>query len=157
MKAERIPGAMLLHAWPLAAASLIVVNVLWVRPAHPGLVSGKLSGAGICFLLPVVLAAVWEWLVFGAQRLGAHVRLPGAGLAAAASLAGGGYYAALELVPEAGRLHEAMIGAVSGSAVHVTRDPTDLACLVLTPIACLYLRRSIGASPAALTTRGRSP
>ena len=71
-----VPGAMLLHPWPLAAALCLVVNMMWLRPHRPGVISGKLSDFGICFLLPVVLAATCEWVLFVLGRLGLRTWVP---------------------------------------------------------------------------------
>lgn len=66
---EPVPGAALLHPWTLAAFGLIVFND-WVLKKHwVGWWSGKLSDFGICFLLPVVLVALIEWLQRGRSWL----------------------------------------------------------------------------------------
>ena len=60
MSRERAPGMALLH--PLAPLSLLVLllNDHWLKHAHPGLVSGKLSDFAAVFLLPLLLHALFE-------------------------------------------------------------------------------------------------
>ena len=153
-----MPGAALLHPWPLAAAALILVNHLWLRRMHPGFWSGKLSDIGICFLLPIVIVATWEWFVVATRSLrGGGGDSPRA-VPLAAVFVAGAYFTALKLWPVAGRWHAELVRSVAGSAQSITRDPSDLVCLVFTVMAYLYLcrwrRRRAQAPPAAATQGG---
>ena len=60
MSHTRAPGAALLH--PLLPFSLLVllVNDHWLKHAHPGVLSGKLSDFATMLLLPVLLHALFE-------------------------------------------------------------------------------------------------
>jgi hypothetical protein len=59
---RRAPGDALLHPAALAAIALLLANDHWLKHAHPGVVSGKLSDfAGLAFF-PLVLVSAWEQL-----------------------------------------------------------------------------------------------
>jgi hypothetical protein len=149
-RATGTPGAALLHPAPAAAFALVALNDLWLKPWHPGWLSGKLSDLGLCFLLPVFLVALWEWGAWVVVRLrrrgrwaaGRGVKLGACGLAA-------GYFAALQIVPAAAELHVAVLGALVPTVRFVvTPDVSDLIALLITPLAWLYLgRRLPGATP----------
>ncbi len=143
MRTTRIPGLFLCHPAPIVAAAVILVNDLVVKPHWPGVVSGKLSGLGICFLLPLVVAAAWEWGAWLLERL----RLPRPVvpphlLALLSCLLAASYYAALELSPAWIEVHRTLIAALGGARhAAVTRDLTDLGCLPLVPLAGVFLLR----------------
>jgi hypothetical protein len=65
---SRAPGAALLH--PLAGLCLVTLltNDHWLKHAHPGFLSGKLSDFAAVFLLPVLLHALFELSYFRATR-----------------------------------------------------------------------------------------
>lgn len=138
-----VPGGVLLHPLPIAAALLIIVNDLWLKPLWPGFWSGKLSDVGICFLLPVALVAAAEWLVWvGVWITGRDWTLPVTGTAAVASITAAAYFALLQLSPAWVELHRHLIATVGRiSPAPVTRDPTDLICLLFCAAAYFYLCR----------------
>lgn len=142
------PGAALLHPAPAAAFALVALNDLWLKPHHPGWLSGKLSDLGLCFLLPVFLVALWEWGAWLLCRLRGRGRwLAGRGVILGACGLAAGYFAALQLLPAAAALHVGILGALVPSVRFVvTPDPSDLLALLTTPVAWLYLiRRPSGA------------
>ena len=151
-----IPGGRLWHPAPAAAALLILVNDFCLRPQWPySFITGKLSDVGINFLLPVVLVAGCEMLawIFARSRfqpLGTRAIL-------ACALLSSGYFGLLKAVPAFTAVHTALLGFVARSFVdhfHATNtaDPTDLATLLMTPLAVWYLIRN---RPAASRTEER--
>ncbi|MBN1336566.1 MAG: hypothetical protein JXB39_11465 [Deltaproteobacteria bacterium] len=141
---EAVPGVALLHPAPASAAALVALNDLWIRNHAPAWIGGKLSGLGIAFLLPVVLAAAGEWISWLFARLERRPwRPPGRGLRLAACAAAALYGAAMELVPGFGVFHAAWLSASLPclSFRSGTADPTDLCCLLAVPLAYLHLGR----------------
>lgn len=138
-----VPGDVLLHAAPLAAALLVAFNDFFLKLVHPGFLSGKLSDLGLCFLFPVFVSAVLEW---GAWAL---VDLPRSrpfvrrrGLLRAGVLLGALYFVALKLLPAAAAWHVAALHAlVPGRRFRAVADPTDLWCLPMVGLAWWYLAR----------------
>lgn len=138
-----IPGRFLIHPAPAAAAAIIAINDFVIKPTWPGVLSGKLSDIGICFLFPLVIAAGVDWLAWLVTRLTPlRLRWPAWVLPVGACAIAAGYYAALELSPTWGELHQALIAALGGASnAPVTRDLTDLLCLPLVVLAGVFLRR----------------
>ena len=136
-----IPGEFLLRPEPLVAALLIAFNDFWLKPNHPGVVSGKLSDVGLCFLFPLIIAAVLEWalrLLTPRQPFAP----PGAlhfvsfGLAAA-------YFVLIKALPAGARLHVGLLSAlVPSHRFSAVADPTDLLCLPLMVVAYRFLWRA---------------
>jgi hypothetical protein len=57
-----VPGKILLHPVAMAAVVLLLVNDHLLKgSALPGILTGKLSDVAGIVLLPLVLAATWEW------------------------------------------------------------------------------------------------
>lgn len=142
--ASAVPGQLLLSGWPALAAGVIAANDLWLKPHHPGLVSGKLSDLAINFLLPLLLFAGWEWLAFAVARAGGRpVRLPPSAARWAVALSAG-YFVLLQLVPAFTAVHAGLVGLLGAgfgldlTAVN-TPDAGDLATLVTAPLALRYL------------------
>ena len=142
---DPVPGGTLLRPGPAVAAALVMANDLWIRHHAPAWLGGKLSGLGVAFLLPVVLAAAVEWVSWLASRWrrrpwqppGRPAHLAACGVAAA-------YIAAMELVPGFGAVHRAWLEIVVPWAAFrsPTPDPTDLLCLAAVPLAYLHLGRA---------------
>ncbi len=141
---DPVPGAALPRLGPAAAAALVATNDIWLRPHLPGWIGGKLSGLGVAFLLPVVLAAAGEWVSWLAARaMHRRWRPPGRPLHLGACAVTALYAAGMELVPGFGSFHEAWLEAVVPWVDFRpgTPDPTDLLCLLAVPLACLHLER----------------
>ncbi len=140
---RRVPGGALLGVYPLLAASLIVWNDFWLRPRFPGFLSGKLSGIGGCFLLPVVLVSAWEWATWLLSRLrGLRWRPATTWVMRGAAVLSASYATLMEVLPGFGGFHRTWLSAVfpfwrfrAG-----TPDVTDLLALVMVPLALVYLR-----------------
>ncbi len=145
--ARSYPGAAMLHPAPALAFAVVALNDLWLKPHHPGWLSGKLSDLGLCFLLPVFLVALWEWGAWIVARLrGGGAWGGGGGVSLGACLLASGYFAALQLLPIAAVLHVEALGLLApGRGFAVTPDPSDLWALVSTPLAFLHLVRRPGA------------
>jgi len=136
VRREPAPGDALLGPWPLAAGLLVLGNDLWLKIHYPGLLSGKLSDLGLCFLFPVFLLALLEWGRF----------LTGRGLCRGpvwvlgASAAGASYFAGLQLLPGLAWLHVRALSLLfPWSGFVVTPDPSDLWTLLCVPLAAGYL------------------
>ena len=138
-----LPGDVLLHAGPLLAALAIALNDYVLRPRAPGWLSGKLSDAGLCYLLPFLVLAALEWGGQLAAWVGQRAFRPLGPVAVTTStLLAAAYFIGQELVPPFGRFHVALVERLlSGRHVVLTRDPSDLGCLVFTALAFLELRR----------------
>jgi hypothetical protein len=143
------PGGALLRWPPAAAALLIAVNDLYLKPQHPGWWSGKLSDFGLCFFAPVWMFTVWEcvtWLLARARR---RPWLPPGAVAAALSCgAVGAWLSALQLWPAAARFHVEALGWAFGRRFVVTPDPTDLLALAVLPLTFAYLRAAAAGASA---------
>lgn len=144
-----IPGGRLVGLGPLLAALVVLVNDFWLKPHAPGLVSGKLSDVGLCFLLPVVLASLVEWTHWGLAMLRSRA-WPSRPrwIDALSCVVAAVWFSALKLSPQAASLHAASLNAVLPfwhfSAI---ADPTDLVALPLVLLALSYLRaRAEGAA-----------
>lgn len=134
------PGDGLLHPLPLAAIAVLVLNDHLLKPAFPGLVTGKLSDvAGLAFF-PLFLVALWElarsrrWsgpssraLVVACLATGlvfAFVKLTGPGALA--------YRHGLGLLQWPFRALGAVLSGGSAPSLHrvtLARDPSDLVAL----------------------------
>jgi hypothetical protein len=142
------PGRALLHPLAAAAGLLIAWNDFWLRPRHPGFWSGKLSDAGICVLLPLLLVALAEWGAFLLSRLrGVAWRPAGLGVHVGACGITALYFAGMELSPAFARAHEAWLDAFVGGVTGLdfrsgTPDPTDLLALPLMGLAFVRMRRA---------------
>lgn len=138
-----VPGDILLHAAPLGAALLVAFNDFFLKPRHPGFVSGKLSDVGLCFFFPVFIAAVLEWadwLFVDLPRSRPFVRRRG--LLRAGVVLGALYFIAIKLVPAAADAHAGALHAlVPGRRFRAVADPTDLWCLPMVGLAWWYLAR----------------
>jgi hypothetical protein len=138
-----VPGDILVHAAPFAAALLVAFNDFFLKPRHPGFVSGKLSDVGLCFLFPVFIAAVLEWadwLFVDLPRSRPFVRRRG--LLRAGVVLGALYFIAIKLVPAAADAHVVALHAlVPGRRFRAVADPTDLWCLPTVGLAWCYLAR----------------
>jgi hypothetical protein len=139
------PGDCLLHPLPMAAALLILVNDMWLKPQWPhSFVTGKLSDVGINFLLPVVLLAAFELV---AWLLGRRSLTPlGRPWIVAASFMSAGYFTLLKTVPAFTAIHAAALSLVARPfvadfTVKNATDPADLATLAMTLLAAFYLDR----------------
>ena len=139
-----VPGRALLRLEPAAAAALIAVNDLWIKPQWPGLVAGKLSDIGICFLMPVVLFAALEWLDWAGAALRRRPLRPGGATSrTVACVVTTVYFAAMQIFPWFAELHESLVHSVTPwrPRPEVLADPSDLVALVMVPVAWLYLKR----------------
>lgn len=124
----------------------MIVDDVWLKRRHPGLVSGKLADLGLCFFAPVVAATLVEWAAWARSRW-RHVPFatPGARLDAAACAVVAVYFAALKLSPLAARVHVAVLSAVvPGMRFGAVADVTDLVALPLVVAAFAYLRSCAG-------------
>ena len=147
---KRAAGDALLHPVALAAVALLVLNDHWLKHAHPGALSGKLSDfAGLAFF-PLVLVGAWEVALaaLGRAWLPSQRALAVAACAtAAAFVAIKTSYAALDAWRwSLGALHWAWRGRLL--PVAGVRDPTDLVAL-----PALLVPLLIGSRRAATTAR----
>jgi hypothetical protein len=141
---SRVPGEAILGWLPAIACALIVLNDFGLRRWHPGFVSGKLSDIAICFLFPIVLFSLWEWIAFlGSCVLRKTWKPGGRSVRFFAGAFAGAYYSAMEIVPGFGDLHRRVLSTLlpfyrfrAGTA-----DLTDLFALLMIPLSLIYLRR----------------
>jgi hypothetical protein len=122
------PGDGLLHPIALAATALYVANDWWLKAAHPGILSGKLSDVAGMVVLPLTLVALAELVQ------GRILSRAGLGLAVAATVVG---FSLVELWEPAERLwcwtwglmqwpFRALAGSTELRPVVAWSDPTDL-------------------------------
>jgi hypothetical protein len=147
MASPDVPGLALLHPLPAVAAAALAFNILYLRKAHPGIVSGKLSDLAINVLLPIFLVAAAEWLLALARLAGARVdpRLGPRGVLLAC-LVSAAYFTLLKAWPPFTSVHRALLGGLDvpfggGRSFRNLADPTDLVTLAATPLAALHLLR----------------
>jgi len=137
---RRVPGEFLLRREPLGAAVLVAFNDFWLKLHHPGVVSGKLSDVGLCFLFPLLIAAALEWalhIVTIRRRFTPRLSLylGSAWLAAT-------YFLLIKAFPSGARLHVELLSAlVPSHRFAAVADPTDLVCLPLVAVAYRFLRK----------------
>ena len=140
--ARRIPGEFLLRPEPIGAALVIAFNDFWLKPHHPGVISGKLSDIGLCFLCPLVVAAGLEW----ALRLVTWKKpfVPRRAVYVASASLTALYFLLIKTLPRGARLHVELLSAIAPSHhFAAVADPTDLLCLPLVIVAFRYLERFV--------------
>ena len=136
----RVPGDFLLRVEPMGAAALVVFNDFWLKPRHPGVLSGKLSDVGLSFLFPVLVAAVLEW----ALRLVTIGRpfAPRRSVYVVSAWVAAGYFVLIKAFSAGARLHVELLSAlVPRYRFSAVADPTDLVCLPLVLVAYRFLVR----------------
>lgn len=133
---------------PLAAVGLMVVNDRWLKTAFHNGLTGKLSDVAVCFFMPLFVSEV-VGIVFGAA--------PRTRLRAGAVLVSV-LYASLEVVPPVTK-YALRVLALVGPALGIhrpfgmTSDWSDLACLVLVPMAMPYGQRRLTTAGARAVVR----
>ncbi|MEQ1566441.1 MAG: hypothetical protein ABMA64_12440 [Myxococcota bacterium] len=150
-------GEILLHPVALAAAAVYGLNDWWLKAAHPGVLSGKLSDVAGLVVLPVTLFALAE---LAARRpLSSRVYAALVGVSALG-------FAAVEVIPAAETawcatwgtlywplraLHAAAVGAdwPSWAPVRAWSDWTDLLTLPAAGLAWLARPVSSPRSPCS--------
>jgi len=129
----------LLHPLSLLAAALIAFNDFYLKRSHPGLLSGKLSDFGLMFFFPVMLYAVFEWVLYVAEKVGAPVVRP-RWLPLAACALGASYFSVIKLFAAGAALHVRLLETIVPSRRFVaTPDPTDLMALLVVPVTWTFL------------------
>ncbi|MCL2012310.1 MAG: hypothetical protein FWG75_05935 [Cystobacterineae bacterium] len=137
-------STLLLHPWPGLAAMLILFNAFYLRLHHAGFWSGKLSDVGICFLLPVLLAASWMLVSKIIHSIRPQQKLPQpAHVALVSCLIAAAYFSALNLLPGFPHFHQSMMGFWVERPIHPTMDVTDLFCLAFTVAAYVFIRQKL--------------
>ncbi|MCB9637728.1 MAG: hypothetical protein H6727_02340 [Myxococcales bacterium] len=139
--ASPVPGESLLHPYPILAWCLIAWNDFYLKRHHPGILSGKLSDIGICFLLPIAVVSVVEW---GRWLWAALMRRPWSPstplLSTISCLLTLLYFSALQLSEGWASWHSWWVQKLLPQIqAGVTLDPTDLFALVMVPMAWRYL------------------
>jgi hypothetical protein len=159
------PGTALLH--PLAVLSLVVLiaNDHWLKHAHRGLLSGKLSGFAAVLLLPLFLHTLFELSYRALSSRTPSVRSANRALAVCLALTCL-VYAPPEVWPPAETAYRYGLGAlqwpfralwsiIHGRAavglvpVRATADPSDLVALIMLWVAW-RVARCRGAQPRPL-------
>ena len=145
----RVPGAALVSPAGLASAALIVVNDVWLKRHHPGLLSGKLSDVGLCVFLPLLVLAVLEWFDAARRRLVRGVNgAPASNVSVdqwhgLACLVAGSYFVAVKCWPTAAAAHVMWVNGIApGLRAHAVSDPSDLMCLPAMILAWRTMRSS---------------
>jgi len=168
MTRERAPGAALLH--PLAVLSLLVLvaNDHWLKHAHPGVLSGKLSGFSAVLLLPLFLHALFELSYRAWTTQPPNARTANRTLVACLTLTCL-VYAPPELWPPAETAYRYGLGALQWPfrslwslvqnqttagfvPVRATADPSDLVALSMLWVAWRMARRGPRTPPRPLIT-----
>ena len=146
---ERVPGALLTSPAGLLSAALIVVNDVWLKRHHPGLLSGKLSDVGLCVFLPLFVLAIIEWtevarcLLVRAVNGTPPSKVPVARLQALACFVAGAYFVAVKCWPAATAAHIQWVNAFApGWRAHAVTDPSDLVCLPAIALAWWTMTRA---------------
>jgi hypothetical protein len=164
---RRPPVDLLLHPMTLAALAVMVLNDGWLRGAHPGWLTGKVSDFAAVLAYPGLLTALWglgtmalDGLVTRASVRANSPQTPGRGvdyslrpmvvlgacLFTGSLLVGinlwtpfrDGYLSALRLLDLFGWF----------GPFHYTMDPSDLLALVLLPVVWLVGHRLLARVPA---------
>lgn len=142
---KSIPGIKLVHYAPLISAIIVVANDFWLKRQHPGFISGKLSDFGLCFLLPVILFSVWEWMTWIYSKIFKKLWKPGGIIISTIScLITVFYFSGLKLSQSFAHLHVAIISKLFPFLYFypVVLDLTDLTALIMIPISWFYLKRT---------------
>jgi|GEM_PF-1521419 len=138
-----VPGTLLLHLWPVLAAILIVFNDFILKPFWPGKLSGKLSDFGLCFLLPIFIVAVGQWVAWlVAMLFRREWTFSGKWLNGVACCLTLIYFSGLQLSQDFIRFHIWLLGKlIKSHKIVVTPDPTDLWALLMLPLAWMYIEK----------------
>lgn len=123
---------------PLAALALTVVNDVWLKPAFPSELTGKLSDVGICLFMPLLVSELLGILL----GLRPRARLWAGALVTTA------VYTAQEIVLPFARFALSVLRAIGPRlGIHgvfeLTSDWADLVCLLLVPVAAWYGQRRL--------------
>ena len=140
-----IPGDALVGPAGLGAAALIVFNDFWLKRAHPGWWSGKLSDIGLCLLMPLVLYAAIEWVAWLLASLRGRTLWPGRAAIWLSCALSALYFSAMKLWPAFAALHASVLAWLTPGRgrLRVVCDPTDLPALVMVALAWWLLDRSL--------------
>jgi hypothetical protein len=152
------PVELLLHPLTLAGLALMILNDGWLRGAHPGWLTGKLSDFAAVVAYPGLLAALWglgamagdRLLSLGANR-GLDYSLRPAVILGSCGLTGG-ILAGINLWPPFRDGYLAVLQQLDVfgwfGPFHYTMDPSDLLALLLLPAVWLVGRRILARVPA---------
>ena len=117
----------------MAAVAVMAVNDHALKVHCPSWLTGKLSDVAICFFLPLLLSAAmgvaWPRMI-RARLLAAAVMTMALFTSLEMSDVAGDWFC--RLMPVVART----VGA--GFTCHLTRDASDLGCLVMIPLAYFY-------------------
>jgi len=140
-----LPAGEFLHPLPLLALGLLAVNdhVLKYWLVVPRWLTGKLSDFAGLFYFPLLLTACWgclRWIAAGQSRgtTSLPLRPLELGLAVGGTAVG---YGLLKTSPAVAAVVCGAVRWVSGRPLSPVVDPTDLAALVMLPLAWLHGRR----------------
>lgn len=118
---------------------------MWLKPAFHSELTGKLSDVAVCFVMPLFLS----------ELLGIAFRWPAARRLWAGAIATASIFTALEVVPPVTGLALVWLSAVGpylgiSGRFQMTRDWTDLFCLLLIPLAVAYGKARLTGDVAGL-------
>lgn len=138
-----VPGSVLLHIYPGLAFLLVVINDWYLKKHWAGWWSGKLSDVGLCFLLPIVLVALYEWCTWGIALLRNTPGKPAPPkIHTLACIVAATYFSLLQIFPAWSRFHTLWLQVLVPSRRFVaTPDLTDLLALPMVYWAWIYLQK----------------
>lgn len=155
---RRPPVDLLLHPLTLAGLALMILNDGWLRGAHPGWLTGKLSDCAAVLAYPGILAALWGLGAMAVDRL-VSVVAPGRGvdyslrpsvLLGACTLTGT-LLVGINLWTGFRDAYLAFLGRLDVfhwfGPFHYTMDPYDLLALLMLPGVWLVGRRQFARVP----------
>lgn len=141
-----LPLGELVQPWPVLAVAVLVVNdhVLKGAGLLPAWLSGKLSDFAGVFFFPLLCTALVDTVLALARAPFDPTLRMGKAIAACAVTGIG--FAATELSPRLAAAYAAAVGWL-GVQSRSTPDPTDLAALVVLPLALAVARRHVRRVP----------
>jgi len=156
---RRPPVDLLLHPMTLAGLALMILNDGWLRSAHPGWLTGKISDFAAVLAYPGLLAALWGLGAMALDRV-VHRITPGRGVdyslrppvLLGACVLTGVVLAGINLWTDFRDGYLGFLGCLDVfgwfGPFHYTMDPSDLLALVLVPVVWLVGRRLLARVPA---------
>jgi len=156
---RRPPVDLLLHPMTLGGLALMIFNDGWLRGAHPGWLTGKLSDVAAVLAYPGLLAALWSLGAMAVDRMVSRIA-PGRGVdyslrpavLLAACAVTGTILAGINLSPAFRDGYLTFLGALDlfgwFCPLHYTMDPSDLLALLMLPGVWLTGRRLLARVPA---------
>lgn len=132
------------HPLPLAAVLLTAINDHYLKYAYPSFLTGKISDFAGVFFFPIFICALFNLApnLFSAKPHWITLRQ-----GVIAIMATDLIFVSVKMVPAVTHSYIEILGAI-GYPSRVTRDPGDLAALVMNVATFYYIRAQVRRGPS---------